>query len=42
MLPKVEAALGFVKSKAGRQALITMLSKAKERIAGKTGTVVKG
>jgi carbamate kinase len=41
MLPKVEAALGFVKSKPGRQALITMLSKAKEGIAGKTGTVVK-
>lgn len=40
MLPKVEAALHFAKSKPGRQALITMLSKAKDGIAGKTGTVI--
>ena len=39
MLPKVEAALGFVSSGPNRRALITMLSKAKEGIAGKTGTV---
>ncbi len=42
MLPKVEAALGFAKSKPGRKALITMLSKARDGLAGKTGTVIKG
>jgi len=40
MLPKVEAALQFVKSKPGRKALITMLSKARDGIAGKTGTLI--
>jgi len=40
MLPKVEAALGFVESGPGRRALITMLSKAKEGIEGKTGTTI--
>ena len=40
MLPKVEAALSFVESGAGRKALITMLSKAREGLAGKTGTVI--
>ena len=40
MLPKVEAAMSFVSSKPGRRSLITMLSKAKEGIAGKTGTVI--
>lgn len=40
MLPKVEAALSFVQSKQGRTALITMLSKAKDGLAGKTGTVI--
>ncbi|GHT52997.1 carbamate kinase [Spirochaetia bacterium] len=44
MLPKVQAAVGFVsrtsKPGAPRQALITMLSKAKEGIEGKTGTVI--
>lgn len=38
MLPKVQAAMGFVKSKEGRQSLITSLEKAKEGIEGKTGT----
>ena len=41
MLPKVEAALSFVKSGPGRKAMITMLSKAREGLAGKTGTVIK-
>lgn len=41
MLPKVEAALSFAESKPGRQALITLLAKAKEGIAGKTGTVIQ-
>lgn len=38
MLPKVQAALDFVESKLGRTALITLLEKAGDGIAGKTGT----
>ena len=38
MLPKVEAALNFAKSKKGRTALITLLEKAGLGIQGKTGT----
>ena len=38
MLPKVEAAIEFAESKPGREALITLLEKAKDGIAGKTGT----
>ena len=41
MLPKVEAAVKFAESKTGRTALITLLEKAKDGIAGKTGTVVR-
>ena len=40
MLPKVEAAAAFARSGPGRKALITMLSKAKEGIEGKTGTII--
>ncbi len=40
MLPKVEAAMKFAESKKGRKALITSLEKAKDGIAGKTGTLV--
>ena len=40
MLPKVEAAAAFARSRPGRQALVTMLSKAKEGIEGKTGTMI--
>ncbi|AOV95763.1 carbamate kinase [Edwardsiella hoshinae] len=40
MLPKVEAALSFARTRAGREALITVLDKAKEGIEGKTGTVI--
>lgn len=40
MLPKVEAATIFAESKAGRTALITLLEKAKDGIAGKTGTSI--
>lgn len=40
MLPKVEAALGFARSKPGRKSLITSLEKAKEGIDGKTGTII--
>jgi carbamate kinase len=38
MLPKVQAAVKFAESGEGRQALITLLEKAKEGILGKTGT----
>lgn len=40
MLPKVEAALSFSRSKKGRKALITLLNKAKDGIEGKTGTII--
>lgn len=40
MLPKVEAAAAFARSGPGRKALITMLSKAKEGVEGKTGTII--
>ncbi len=42
MLPKVKAAMKFVQSKPGRRALITSLEKAKEGLAGQTGTVIVG
>ncbi|TCI64993.1 hypothetical protein [Exiguobacterium sp. SH3S1] len=38
MLPKVEAALAFVTSRFGREAIITSLERAGEAIHGKTGT----
>ncbi|MBU5330804.1 MAG: carbamate kinase [Anaerocolumna aminovalerica] len=40
MLPKVQAAVDFAASKEGRSALITLLEKAKDGIAGETGTVI--
>ena len=40
MLPKVQAALQFAESKAGRTSLITLLEKAKDGVAGKTGTSI--
>lgn len=40
MLPKVEAAMEFVRSGAGREALITSLEKAREGILGQTGTLI--
>ncbi|MDL2294331.1 carbamate kinase [Ruminococcaceae bacterium OttesenSCG-928-D13] len=40
MLPKVQAAMQFAASKPGRKALITLLEKASEGIAGKTGTTI--
>ena len=40
MLPKVQAAAKFARSAPGRTALITLLEKAREGIAGKTGTAV--
>ena len=40
MLPKIEAAIRFAESKEGRKTLITLLDKAAEGIAGKTGTVI--
>ena len=38
MKPKVEAAVAFAASKKGRVAIITLLEKSKDGIAGKTGT----
>ena len=38
MLPKVQAAVRFVQSAPGREALITLLEKARDGIEGKTGT----
>ena len=40
MLPKVEASIRFAESKEGRHSLITLLDKAADGIAGKTGTVI--
>lgn len=40
MLPKVEAAVSFVQSSNSKKALITLLEKAADGIAGKTGTVI--
>ena len=41
MLPKVQAAVKFAESKAGRTALITLLEKARDGIAGTTGTAIR-
>ncbi len=41
MLPKIEAALNFVKSDPNKRALVTSLEKASLGIAGKTGTLIK-
>ena len=40
MLPKVQAASAFVESKEGRTALITLLEKASDGLAGRTGTTI--
>ena len=40
MLPKVQAAMRFVRSDPGKKAIITSLDKAIDALAGKTGTVV--
>ena len=40
MLPKVQAAVQFAESKPGRSALITLLEKARDGIAGHTGTSI--
>ena len=40
MLPKIEASVEFVSSRPGRKAVITDLSKAKDAMAGKTGTQI--
>ena len=40
MLPKVEAAINFAKSKPGRQTIITSLDKAYEALEGNAGTIV--
>ncbi|MGB6179370.1 carbamate kinase [Carnobacterium sp.] len=40
MLPKVQAAILFVKSKRGRKAIITSMGKTKEAILGLNGTII--
>ncbi len=40
MLPKAQAAVEFAKSAPGRSALITLLEKARDGVAGQTGTVI--
>lgn len=40
MLPKVQAAIKFVKSSSKRKAIITSLERAADAIEGKTGTVI--
>ena len=40
MLPKVQAAVEFAQSVPGRTALITLLEKARDGVAGRTGTVI--
>jgi len=40
MLPKVQAAMKFVRTNPGRRAIITSLDKCLEALEGKTGTVV--
>ena len=42
MLPKIEAAIKFIKSNPDKKALITSLEKAKDGINGLTGTVITG
>ncbi len=41
MLPKVDAAISFIKSGKGRSAIITSLDKAWDAIDGKSGTVIE-
>ena len=41
MLPKVEAAIDFAESKAGRQAIIASLEQASEAVKGNSGTMVQ-
>lgn len=40
MLPKVEAAMRFVRANPGKRAIITSLDKALDALDGKTGTVI--
>lgn len=42
MLPKMQAAIRFAESKAGRKSIITSLYKAEEALSGKTGTLIVG
>ena len=41
MLPKVEAAMKFVRAFPQKRAIITSLDKAAEALSGKTGTIIK-
>ena len=41
MLPKIQAAVGFIGDSAVREVLITRLDKPGEAMAGKTGTIIR-
>lgn len=41
MLPKVQAAVDFARSKPGRRAVITLLQKAEDGVHGRTGTIIQ-
>ncbi|MCI8479423.1 MAG: carbamate kinase [Oscillibacter sp.] len=41
MLPKVQAAVEFARSAPGRSSLITLLEKARDGVAGRTGTLIR-
>ncbi len=41
MLPKITASIDFIENGKGRKAIITSLSRARESIAGKAGTVIQ-
>ncbi len=41
MLPKIEAAISFIKSGKGRSAIITTMTKAEEAVSGKAGTTIE-
>ena len=41
MLPKIDAAVSFIKSGKGRSAIITTMAKAEEAVNGKAGTTIE-
>ncbi len=41
MLPKVDAAISFIKAGEGRRAIITSLEKAQDSIEGRAGTLIR-
>ena len=41
MLPKIDAAISFIKAGEGRRAIITSLEKAQDSIEGRAGTLIR-